>query len=156
MERAHALLTFPLLAVYQLFRHPFPDILFLEYGLGVCIIILVQGQHYWKLKLYRLTNKPFDQQTNILFFRIAKQVNVALITLMPVVFYCQRQFSDDFIENTSLFTWAVLANIFAVLEHINYYYVQLSLDNMVDLRYVMKYRKLKTASLQKDLLQNEL
>lgn len=156
MERAHAFFTFPLFAAYAFFINPLNNILFLEYGLGVCIFILLQGQHYWKLKLYRLTNRQFNQTTNLRLFRRAKRINTFLILLMPVVFYMQLQLSAEFIKTPSLYAWALLANGFAVLEHINYYYLQISIDNTADVHYVMRHKKLKMASLKKDLLENEL
>ncbi|MCB2377118.1 hypothetical protein LGH70_05965 [Hymenobacter sp. BT635] len=156
LERAHAFFTFPLLAAYLFFRNPLPAILFLEYGVAVCIFILLQGQHYWKLKLYRLTNRPFDAPANLLLFRRARRINVVLILLMPVVFYAQLQLAGHFRAMPDLFGWAFLANGFAILEHINYYHIQLSIDNKADVRYVLHHKKLKTASLKKDLLENEL
>jgi len=52
--------------------------------------------------------------------------------------------------------WASIANIFGILEHINYYNRQLMIDNPSDLYYVMRYKKLKIASLAKDLSENEI
>lgn len=51
MEKSHAFITFPAIAIYLLFNHSPLDILFLLYGLILCIFILFQGQHYFKLKL---------------------------------------------------------------------------------------------------------
>ena len=52
--------------------------------------------------------------------------------------------------------WAIIANIFGILEHINYYNRQLMIDNASDLNYVIRNRKLKIASLAKDLSENEI
>jgi hypothetical protein len=52
--------------------------------------------------------------------------------------------------------WAVFANIFGILEHFNYYNRQLMIDNTQDLNYVIRNRKLKIASLAKDLSENEI
>jgi hypothetical protein len=52
--------------------------------------------------------------------------------------------------------WAVFANIFGILEHVNYYNRQLMIDNTQDLNYVIRNRKLKIASLAKDLKENKL
>ncbi len=54
MERSHAFITFPAIAIYLLFTRSPLDILFLLYGLILCIFILFQGQHYFKLKLKSL------------------------------------------------------------------------------------------------------
>jgi hypothetical protein len=69
MERMHAFITFPLITVYLIYTNSLSDILFLLYGLIICIFILFQGQHYWKLKLNRFTGKSFDQKKNLTFFR---------------------------------------------------------------------------------------
>jgi hypothetical protein len=52
--------------------------------------------------------------------------------------------------------WATAANAFGILEHINYYNRQLMIDNTSDLNYLMRYKKLKIASLAKDLSENEI
>jgi len=52
--------------------------------------------------------------------------------------------------------WGILANVFAVLEHVNYYHVQLSIDNAYDVEYVKRNRKLKKASLAKDMKEQEI
>jgi hypothetical protein len=72
MERSHAFFTFPAIAIYLLFNHSLVDILFLLYGLILCIFILFQGQHYFKLKLKSLHGNSFDQNKNLLFFRKSK------------------------------------------------------------------------------------
>ena len=51
---------------------------------------------------------------------------------------------------------ALFANIFGILEHINYYNRQLMIDNKSDLNYLLRNRKLKIASLAKDLKENKL
>ena len=51
---------------------------------------------------------------------------------------------------------AVFANIFGILEHINYYNRQLMIDNKSDINYLLRNRKLKIASLAKDLKENKL
>jgi hypothetical protein len=121
------------------------------YGLLVCTIILLEGQHYWKLKLFRLTSRPIDQEKNISFFYKLKNINIILIGLIPVIFILQLYLSNWSVKEENLFAWAICANIFAVLEHINYYHTQLMIDNKRDLEYVMKNKRFKMASLRKDL-----
>lgn len=83
LERFHAFFTFPFVSLILILDNSFRNILFLLYGLLVCIFILCQGQHYWKLKLYRLTSKEFVQIKNLSFFKKAKILNIYLILLMP-------------------------------------------------------------------------
>lgn len=156
MERMHAFLTFPLIAIYLLFTNSFQDIIFLLYGLVLCIFILFQGQHYWKLKLNRLTGKPFDLNRNLIFFRKSKKINLFMIGLIPLIFMIQLYITNWTLKTENLMFWAGIANVFGILEHINYYNRQLMIDNTSDLNYVMRYRKLKMASLAKDLSENEI
>lgn len=156
LEKFHAFVTFPLLVVYLLYHYALADILFLVYGLVVCILILLQGQHYWKLKLHRLSGKTFSQVKSLQFFRKSKRVNIILIGLMPLVLLLQLSITDWRTIPDNLMIWAVCANAFAVLEHINYYHRQLMIDNEADLRYLLTNRKLKIASLKKDLEESKL
>lgn len=156
LEKFHAFVTFPLLVVYLLYHYALTDILFLIYGLLVCIVILLQGQHYWKLKLHRLSGKAFSQVKNLQFFRKSGQVNIILIGLMPLVLLLQLYLSDWGSIPDNLMIWAICANAFAVLEHINYYHRQLMIDNEADLRYLLTNKRLKIASLRKDLEESKL
>ena len=156
MERMHAFITFPLIAIYLLFTNSFLDIIFILYGLVLCIFILFQGQHYWKLKLNRLTGKPFDQNKNLIFFRKSKKNNLFMIGLIPLVFIIQLYFNNWEVKTENLIFWAIIVNVFGILEHINYYNRQLMIDNTSDLNYVIRNRKLKIASLAKDLSENEI
>ena len=62
MEKMHAFLTFPVIAIYFIYNQPFSNIIFLLYGLAICIFILFQGQLYWNLKLCRLQGKTIEQE----------------------------------------------------------------------------------------------
>lgn len=155
-ERMHAFFTFPLITIYLLFTNSLQDVIFLTYGLVFCIVILFQGQHYWKLKLYRLTGKPFDQNKNLKFFRKSKHVNLIMIGLIPLIFAVQLYLSKWTRKTDNLILWGAIANIFAVLEHVNYYNRQLMIDNISDLNYIIKNKKFKVASLAKDITDNEI
>lgn len=155
MERSHAFITFPAIAIYLLFTRSPLDILFLLYGLILCIFILFQGQHYFKIKLERLKGNSIDQQKNLLFFRKSKKANLILIGLIPIVFLIQLYVSNWTITADNLLIWSVFANVFGILEHVNYYNRQLMVDNKSDLIYLLRNRKLKIASLAKDLKENK-
>ena len=143
MEKFHAFVTFPVIVIGLLFKNSFQHIFFLIYGLLVCIYILYQGQKYWHLKLKRLTKVPFDQATNIQFFKKAKRINFILIAFIPFVFLLQYYQADLSFDERHRLLWAVSSNVFAVLEFVNYYYIQLSYDNASDLKYLAKHKKLK-------------
>lgn len=156
MEKMHAFVTFPLISICLLFTKSFFDILFLLYGLFLCTLILFQGQYYWSLKLNKLTRKSFDQRKNLIFFRRSKKINLFLIGIIPFVFITQLYYANWEINTENLMNWALLVNVFAILEHINYYNRQLMIDNTSDLNYVIRNRKLKIASLAKNLSENKI
>lgn len=156
MERLHAFVTFPGMLIYLILKNSFVDIFFLLYGISLCIIILIQGQHYWKLKLSRLINKPFNQEKNLNIFKNSKKLNLILIGLIPIIFVFQIYQNDWQIVSKNLMFWGVLANLFAVLEHVNYYGRQLMIDNSSDLEYLKRNKRLKKASLAKDLKDSQL
>ncbi|RFN58608.1 hypothetical protein DZ858_00575 [Marixanthomonas ophiurae] len=139
-----------------MFTNPVENLILLSYGLIVCIIILYQGQLYWKLKLERLTEKHINQDATIRFFKKSKWVNWLLISCMLPVLLIQLYFQNWNFESNDMFYWGIFANVFAILEHINYYYIQLMIDNKYDVEYLFKNKKLKKASLAKDLVENKL
>ena len=156
MEKMHAFLTFPIIAIYINFTNPISNILFLLFGLAICISILFQGQLYWKLKLCSLQGKSFEQQKNLTFFRKSKNVNLFMILLIPAVFLIQLFLNNWTLTLNKLTLWGFMANTFGILEHVNYYYKQLMIDNASDLSYILRNRKLKKASLAKDLSENSI
>ena len=156
MERFHAFVTFPLIFVYLILENSILNIIFLLYGILLCIIVLIQGQHYWKLKLNRLLDKPLNQERELNIFRNTKRLNLILIALIPLVFVFQVLQNNWQIIPENLIIWGLVANIFGVLEHINYYNRQLMIDNISDVKYLQRNKKLKIASLAKDLKENQL
>lgn len=141
---------------YINFRYGFLNTIFISYGLGLMVFILFQGQYYWKLKLNRLTNKEFNQQTAINLFQKFKKINIVLIILIPIPLFLQFYVNSWIIKPENLFYWAIIVNVFGILEHINYYKRQLMIDNIHDLKYLIRNRKLKIASLKKDLDDEEI
>ncbi|MEY3369123.1 MAG: hypothetical protein RI973_2278 [Bacteroidota bacterium] len=79
-----------------------------------------------------------------------------MIGLIPMIFIVQLYLAKWTIKTDNLIFWGVVANIFGVLEHVNYYNTQLMIDNISDLNYIIKNRKLKIASLAKDIRDNEI
>ena len=156
LEKLHAFFTFPALTVYFLATYPFLKSISFCYGMLVCIFILYQGQKYWQLKLWRLERKPFPQPKNLRFFRKAKRINHFLILGIPLVFILQFLIADWSSQDSGILFFTIVANVFAVLEHINYYHTQLMVDNAPDLHYIIHNKKLKAASLAKDLKENSI
>jgi hypothetical protein len=142
--------------VWLILQFSFRDIIWLIYGLLIMIIILFQGQFYWKLKLDRIKGKVINQRAALLFFRVSKKLNYFLITLIPVVLMYQLYLNDWAVVKEGFMVWALLANLFGVLEHINYYHYQLMYDNVNDINYLKINKRLKTASLKKDILESNI
>lgn len=108
------------------------------------------------MKLDRLLGKQIKQEGNILFFEKSKRLNWILISLILPVLLIQLYIQKwDFGANKLIY-WGILANVFAVLEHINYYYIQLMIDNKYDANYLLNNKKLKKASLAKDLREQRI
>jgi hypothetical protein len=59
-------------------------------------------------------------------------------------------------EDRETHFWVICANGLAVLEHINYCYVQLMIDNNYDIAYLLSNKRLKKANLAKDLLEERI
>lgn len=155
-ERFHAFVTFPLIILFLIFFNPIHSIVFIIYGLLVGTIILYQGQYYWHLKLKVLMGETINQKMAIAFFRKSKKLNILLFILMPLFFLFQLMLQGwDFKTNKMLY-WGLLANVFAILEHVNYYHTQLMIDNKYDLNYVKRNKRLKKASLAKDLNESRI
>lgn len=155
-EKFHAYVTFPVLLIYLLFTNPIGNIIHLSYGLAVCIVILYQGQYYWKLKLNGLRGEYVEQNNNIQFFKRSKQLNRVLILFMFPVLLIQMYVQGWSLAANEMFVWGILANGFAILEYINYYHTQLMIDNKYDVEYLIKNKRLKKASLAKDLIENRI
>lgn len=154
LEKFHAFFTFPLLAIYFLTQHSFVKSIWFIYGMMLCIFILYQGQKYWQLKLWRMEGKPVLQVKNLKFFKKAKRINFLLIMGMPVILVVQLLIVNWSESDMDIVLWSFAANLFAVLEYINYYHKQLMVDNTSDVAYILRNKKLKTASLAKDLKEN--
>lgn len=140
--------------VYVSITYPIKEIVLLLYGLLLMTIILFQGQHYWKLKLLCLKKKAFDQHKNLQFFRKSKKINIIMIGLIPLFVIIQLLLKDWSLSNSKLFWFGLAANFVGLLEHINYYHRQLMIDNVFDLKYLVRNKQLKVASLRKDLDEN--
>lgn len=136
--------TFPNLQLYRLFSF-WVSFFLLEF-------ILVQGMVYWYIKWSRLKKEntlsaPADV---IKWFARLQKVNVVLIAigLLSIVidFYMWRPAIPEGGFSLSIFIY-----VFAVLEYINYYHIQLSYDNRSDVQYLLKTKRLKEAAIRKDL-----
>lgn len=135
--------VYPNLQLYSLFSF-WMSFLLLEF-------LLLQGTFYWytKLKRLRIENTSVTPIRTIRQLQRCKKMNMLLIMLsiFAFVFDIVRLYPSLPIGGLSI---AGFIYIFAVLEYINYFYVQLSYDNISDVKYLLKSKKLKKACISKD------
>lgn len=143
-------------SLYILFKNDIKEVVFLTYGIWFMVYILIQGTHYWRLKMLSLKGENFDQSYQIRLFKNFKRTNQVLCLGIPIVFAIQWYIYPDGMGTTSIFYWSLFTNAFAVAEHINYYHKQLSYDNLYDWQYLKRNKRLKVASLKKDLEEGKI
>lgn len=113
--------------------------------------ILIQGTYYWhsKWKCLITENKSITPIKTVRLLGKLKTINVGIIICSIILFV-----TDILVKYPSLPISGLLVSIFififAILEFINYFYIQLSYDNLSDIRYLIKTKKFKPSSLSKD------
>ncbi|MBD3107908.1 general stress protein [Bacillus sp. AGMB 02131] len=136
--------TYPNLQLYGLFSF-WISFFLLEF-------ILLQGVIYWYIKWSRLRkeNRLSTPVVVIKWFRRLQKVNVLLLVIgllsFVIDFYKWRPAIPEGGFSLSIFIY-----VFAVLEYINYYHIQLSYDNRSDIQHLLKTKRLKEAAIRKDL-----
>lgn len=115
--------------------------------------LLVQGTIYWYAKLKRLRNEnsAITPMKVVRLLYCTKTLNIVIIVIAIIAF------AFDFIKwYPSLpvggLSIAFFIYIFAILEFINYFYIQLSYDNIFEFKALLKSRKLKNSSMNKDFV----
>ena len=138
-----------------LINYAFPNLhLYSLYSFWISFILLafllLQGTIYWYVKLKRLRkgNNPTTPIRVVRQLHSLKTVNMIIIVITIIVF------AFDFIRlYPSLpiggLTIAFFIYIFAILEFINYFYIQLSY-NISSIKDLLRNRKLKTSCINKD------
>ena len=123
------------------------------FSMFVICAILAQGVYYWHLKLQTI-NKNSSALPAYFYkiFSFFKWADVILLSLyLLLVFLSRITTRVDF--HVSI--WSNLLFLFAILEYINYYHYQLSHDNLNDIRYLLKYKKIRKSPLSMDMKQNQ-
>ncbi|AMM95736.1 general stress protein (plasmid) [Peribacillus simplex] len=136
--------VFPSIQLYSLFSF-WTSFLLLEF-------ILLQGTIYWYKKWNRLRkeNTPITPIQTVKQLRRLKKINIILIAISLLAFAID--FSKWYPSLPVLgLSIAGFICIFAVLEYINYFHIQLSYDNISDIKYLLKTKRLKQACISKDL-----
>ena len=114
-------------------------------GFGLCAFLLLEGAAYWWAKLRRL-DAPGTALPGIRIFRLLRVLNVPVLAA-GVLFALWKA-----VEDPGGGSWPGLCfAVFAVLEHVNYFHVQLMYDTPEDLRY-LRDRGLRRSHLARDLV----
>lgn len=135
--------VFPNLQLYSLFSF-WVSFILLEF-------LLLQGTIYWYAKLKRLRN----ENNSITPIKVVRQLHCLKTPNIVMIMTTIVVFAFDFIKwYPSLplggLSIACFIYVFATLEFINYFYIQLSYDNVSDIKNLLKSRKLKKSCLNKD------
>lgn len=113
--------------------------------------LLVQGSIYWYAKWKRLKkeNTTVTPIRIVKNFKNLKKFNIGLIIITMFIF------AFDFFKwypSLPLGSLGIVGfiYIFAVLEYINYFNFQLSYDNLSDIKYLLRSKRLKQSCLSRD------
>ncbi len=119
---------------------------------SICII-LAQGVFYWHLKLQSIRqNETSLPPYSYRVFPFFKKANLLILAVYPVLFVLGKVISHVDFQIT---IWSHLLYIFSVLEYINYYNYQLSHDNLQDIRYLIRHKKIRRSPLWRDMQQHQ-
>lgn len=121
------------------------------YAVAVVSAILLQGVAWWRWKLRLLREGRRTMPLPLLAgYRRLRALNWLLIALFPVVLLLTWMLTGR--APPAADTWLGLLFLGgAVLEQINYYYVQLMYDNPYDWAYLRRHRRLRRGSIAKAL-----
>ncbi|MGN9786012.1 hypothetical protein ACTMTF_31610 [Nonomuraea sp. ZG12] len=113
-------------------------------GFALFVIILIQGAAYWAAKLDQLRNRR-PHPRGLAAFAAARKVNPVLLAAGLLVTGAAA------LADPGVGSWPGLGfALFAVLEHVNYFHVQLMHDTAADLR------RLRTVGLRRSQLARDL
>jgi hypothetical protein len=136
--------------LFQLKRHLHLDIDFIIiYPFSILIFILMQGSYYWFYCLRRLNKKQVNANRFVRVYKALRKFDLLLIVLFPLIVICSCLGGWQLtLVKISL---ASFIFVFGVAEYINYYYVQLSYNNLDNIVSLIKLKNLKKSALNKEL-----
>ncbi len=119
------------------------------YSMFVICVILAQGVIYWHLKL-QIIRRDETSLPHYFYkvFPLFKRLNVILLAIYLLLFFLGKTTS---LVNFQVSVGSSAIYLFAILEYINYYYFQLSHDNMNDIRFLLEHRKIRRSPLYVDM-----
>lgn len=137
-------------------NHQFPHLhLYGLYSFWISFLLLefllLQGTVYWYVKLKRLRK----ENNSLAPLKVIRQLHGLKMVNVVMIFAAMVAFAIDFIKwYPSLPLGGLLITFFiygfAILEFINYFYIQLSYDNISDIKKLIRSRKLKISSMNKE------
>lgn len=121
---------------------------FRAYALAIVTIILAEGTYYWHRKARSVrSRRPLPTGFRRTFTRL-RSLNVVLFAACPPVAGLLLALGAS---NAFDLVMGSLLVVFAGLEHINYFHVQLMHDSRNDWTYLWRHRRLRRAPLAEDL-----
>ncbi|MDR9797079.1 general stress protein [Aeribacillus pallidus] len=113
--------------------------------------LLFQGSVYWFAKWKRLKkeNTAITPAYIVQRLKNIKKWNTLFIIISPFMLFVDLVRWYPSVPATGLYI-AGFIYVFAILEYINYFHIQLSYDNFSDMKYLLKSKKLKKSCLRKD------
>lgn len=113
-------------------------------GFALFALLLVEGAAYWATKLRQLAARR-RVLPGVAAFAFARRANVVVLAL-GLILICWSVVTDPGVGS-----WPGLGfGLFAVLEHVNYFHVQLMYDNAADTRH-LRAHGLRRSHLARDL-----
>ncbi|WP_294741975.1 general stress protein [uncultured Exiguobacterium sp.] len=115
-------------------------------------LLLIQGAWYWYSKSRQLKEEgtSITPESVVRRLFLCRILNLALIVLTACAFGLDWiRFQSDFPVYGLRIT--LFLYVFAILEYINYFHIQLMYDNRSDVQYLIRNRRLKRSALYKDI-----
>lgn len=149
---ALAAVAFSALLVWSIYLHGiWQQWIARTYSVLVIINILLQGVVWWRIKLHLLNTDDRHVSSPIRdAFAFCRRINWLLIGLFPVIVILASRLTHQSLVSLD----TALGLLFlggAVLEQINYYYVQLMYDSAYDWAYLRTHHRLRRGSIAKVL-----
>jgi hypothetical protein len=117
------------------------------YAFALLEFILLQGSYYWYLKLKQVKRNDFSNlpARQLRTFAIFKRMNswYILIGLLVLIY--------QIISKPKEIYWFIFLFLFAVIEHINYYYFRLSYQSIEELKELKRQKGFRRSKLAKEL-----
>lgn len=115
-------------------------------GLGLVALLLLEGGAYWWLKVHQLATRA-PRPRGMGLFRALGRLNLVLFAVGgAVVAFAPATGANGAHLWPGVGLWG-----FAVLEHVNYFHVQLSHQTRADLARLRRTRRLHPSALSRDL-----